>query len=381
MLAHHYGMSGDAATLDAPTPDAVSAEELAAKPEIQAEFQRVFGTPGRSDSRERQRDEEQLEETGEAEVIEESQRDEADGGTEELDSKPQEPADEQDTAPPQDVTLPATLRHAAKRAGWSEDELDQFAASDPDLAVQTLTRLHNSQNDLTMQYARIGQFQNGQQPVGPPTPGQEPQPEQPPAAPPQVPQPAKDLMEEIYGVGAATKLSKFGDDFLEEVLNPMLSHMQRQLRPQQEIIEHYESEKQAQMMGVFEGFLGDLGMEFEDLYGKGSTEQVRQSSEAQYQTREKLTVLADQVRAGAAAQGFDMSLEEALERGHLWLAGPQLEELTRKGIMQQAKSRSSQRTERPTQRRSAPGSVGGDKSIKSAEDAYAERAAELGIDL
>lgn len=100
------------------------------------------------------------------------------------DDKPEGEGDEEQQEPrpkPEPFAGDDLLFEAARRAGWSDEEAQEFMKQSPELAARTFERFRDAENNLTNQFAAIGraasQFQSGQQP-GIQHPSQQPHPQQ-----------------------------------------------------------------------------------------------------------------------------------------------------------------------------------------------------------
>lgn len=325
-----------------------AAEEEAESLELEEE--EAAGATSDSDSDEDTEDGEE-----DAEGEEESDEEEGAEASASKGGKGKKGDDEGDDKSP---TIPAIMLQSAKRAGWSDEEAEKFYVGQPELAIKTFDRLHATYNDLTNQYARLGRTHA--EPEDQPT---DPSPRRRASA-------SGDILTDIYGEDELSTLrEKFGEDFADDVLQPLVG-------PLQELYAHYESQKEAAIGQQLESFFKDLPKDYDDLYGNGSV-----VTDAHVQNRDKLALLADQVRAGAELQGMSMSVPEALDRAHLVVSAPHLETIERKKLIGNVKKRSSRMSARPTQRKSGKKDGEGERSIASAEAAYAEKAAELGYDV
>lgn len=292
----------------------------------------------------------------------------------------QQQGDEQGDDTP---TLNPILKRAALRAKWDPDVVQQFWERDPDLAEKTFAQLHRSQNELSSRFAQLGQ--QPQQQAMPQTYQQPRGQSVNPAPAPQVPSNPNDIMQmmaEVYG--GQQSFEKLNADWNNAIPTLIQPFVERVLMPQQQMLqqamnfiagqERQNVAKEATMW--FNGVKDDFG----EMYGIGTTT----PSQEQMQAKRALTLTADRIRNGARTQGIQMTVSEALEQAHLMIAADHYQEVERKRITAQIKRRSASITARPTQRRSpAVSGTGGDtvKSLEAAQEAYAAKAAELGIDL
>lgn len=280
--------------------------------------------------------------------------------------------------------LDPLLRMAAKASEWSDEEIDKFFAADPEYAEKTFAKFRQSQSDLTARYAAMGRtaLQQNQAPSLPQAPGAQAQqvPWQQEVFPqqPQQTQGGLDL-NALYGGKLDSYKEKYGSEFIEEVINPLAMAVNRtlaqQLQPVHEVRSHYEAERREQIRTTINNHFKGLSAEFHDLYGNG-----QQVAGGQLEARMQAVKLADQIRTGAAIQGFDMSMDEALERAVAAHSVQHIEAIQRKKLTTQVKKRASQITQRPTQRKTISPLDTGQRSDEAAMQAYAARARELGWD-
>ncbi len=263
-------------------------------------------------------------------------------------------------------TLDPLLRHAARRGGFSDDEVNQLVAESPELAERTFQKLHTHYSELSARYAQLGQ-QAQQQEGGQPDPRDTRQRagEQGPASRRQQRRDA-DVVDDLFGDKADTLADKYGGDFIDDVLRPLAERVMGSIQPLREDYERRRNEEVAQMVGRY--FSG-LDKSFHTLYGN-----ERASSE-QTTARKEVARIADQIMAGAALQGVSMSEREALDRAVAVHAKDHLAQIERQRLASAVKRRSSRLTARPSSRR-APAS---DNPLKAAEEAVAAKMAEIGI--
>lgn len=364
---------------EATTQDPASTPERAeASPEVQEAFDRVFGDGDEPTSQSRPssvsaEDHDDPESTASLERAGEEDldpslldRDDAGDEGEELDESADDGAGGQDTRDGDggEPTLDPVLRHAARRAGWKDAEIDELAATKPELAVQTFQRLHSSYSDLSARYAQIGQKaigdqqQGGSQSQAPDGRGQrEPSP----------PQQSDDPVELIFGKESKKLADKYGDDFISDVVKPMASKLMGMIQP---VHQDYQQRQQEQIGRQVNSFFDGLPEAHKELYGASG-----KVSDEQGARRQEVAQVADQILAGAEAQGVPMSIDEALDRAVAVNAQQHLATLERKRIQSQVKKRSNRLTARPSHRRSESGG-----SRKAAEQSVAAKMAEIGMD-
>ncbi len=412
-----------------PSPDpAGDSEAIAQKPEVQAAFKRAFGDQSDSSSAsrdtgseatpkapaaprrvatrdDRMQAEEEVEELDGLEGLTEaddgvepegdfdnSGTERAGESTEKGGSATEKPKDadaekaEEGATGNEAPTLSYLLRQAARRADWTDEEIDEFVEKDPAYAQKTFEHELKRANDLSIRYGQLGaNLQPQQQTPAPYGPGQIPQapgfPFQPQPAPQQQPAPfpqqqgqqQEDLLSQLYG---PEKLAKFEEaygydkNFIREIVQPILQSVHQPVQEMFAQMQKQQSDAMGQEIGQF--FRG-LPEEFASLYGKGT-----KVTGEHFDSRFQVATFADQIRAGTLAQGIDVSISECLEQANMLFAADHLAELERKKIKGQVQKRSRQITQRPTSRRKAT-PVEGEKSDSAAMEAYEDRAAELNI--
>jgi N-acetyl-gamma-glutamylphosphate reductase len=116
-----------------------------------------------------------------------------------------------------------------------------------------------------------------------------------------------------------------------------------------------------------------VAKDFPDFYGKDNARNPVQQERVQ-----GLATLANQIRAGAKAQGKSVSVADCIKQAHAVITAELRATTARKEIVAKVQKRSAQITARPNGRRN-PATVGG-KSKQAAAAAFEARAAELGID-
>lgn len=264
-------------------------------------------------------------------------------------------------------TLSDRLVHAAKRNGWSDDEIRELYEANPDVAEKTFERLHQNYSDLSARYAGFGHMAQtrGQQVPPPPPPQSQTQRHEAPH------DDDESLIQRIYGESATSLRERLGDDF-DALTKPLLRQMHQMLEP----VRQQGLEQQQNMVAAEAGqFFKSMPNELHSYYGNGTGKVSEQQSTA----RHELAQLADQIRAGAAVQGVEMSVTEALDRALALHSQPYWQAIERKRLTTAVKSRSRQMTSRPSHRKMTPQS--GSLSEEAAMDAYASAAASMGLDL
>lgn len=364
--------------------DAGASSESLVTPEIEAKFAEVFGNgrsgAGDASARQRQADAEQQEELDEA-----AQADAAATAADDLDGSAKQDEDPAKKPDPKTAATPATeeatatlspvLRQAAQHAGWSKEDIDGFYAQNPALAERTFERLHGSFNDLSSRYAQLGQTPNPSRP----------QPGQPAPAAPTAPAATATptTTQQLDALFSEAALKQFGEDngqdLVEKLLKPLGTEVIqpfRQMKAEMEQMKAWVQAQQSEALAkevnlVFQGWEG----EFADLYGKNG-----QVAKEQHEARAQVAQLADQIMAGAAMQGVQLSVSDALERAHALHTADRRNEIERQRLVAQVKTRSNRITARPTQRKVARTvDDGAARSDKAAMEAVGNFWAERGL--
>lgn len=273
-------------------------------------------------------------------------------------------------------TLSPTLRHAARRAGFSAEEADEFYAENPEKAEKFFSKMHDSFNEVSARFAQLGS-NPGQQPQqqGQPVQRQQ-QPQQQ-----QQPNPNADPVDQLITAMYGTSLDKLTKDytpaFVDEVIKKPAAYLQQNvIAPMQRMMAQAQAQQMQSVAREVNGFSKGLEQDYSDLYGTSKARSKEQQS-----TLQQVYQNADFIRQGAMSKGVNMTVSEALERAHNMVASNYLEEQTRKRIVAQVKKRSGSLTQRPSQRKAGNLDQNGQpkKSIEAATEALAARMAELGI--
>ena len=367
-----------------PVGEGGASSESLVTPEIEAKFAEVFGNgdsgagEASATARQRQADVEQQEELDEAAQAADASSpagDDPDGSAKQDDdpTKKPDPKAKAAVAPASEeatATLSPVLRHAAQRAGWSKEDIDGFYAQNPALAERTFERLHGSFNDLSARYAQLGRTQNPAKPQTAPAAT---------AAQPATPASTSHL-DALYSEAGLKKFGEDnGEDLVEKLLKPLgaeviepFRQMKAELQQMKAWVQAQQSEALAKEVNlVFKGWEDG----FADLYGKNG-----QTTKEQHDARAQVAQLADQIVAGAAMQGIELSVSDALERAHALFTADRRNEIERKRLVAEVKTRSNRITARPTQRKVARTvDDGAARSEKAAMEAVGNFWAERGL--
>ncbi|MCC7147132.1 MAG: hypothetical protein IT443_11860 [Phycisphaeraceae bacterium] len=372
---------GNSSSEGSPTPPAAAdaSTENLVTPAIQAKFDEVFGgskttsdganrapTSRGRQARAKAESRESLESSGEAdpeELDEDPVEDDGESVSEEEagddDAAAEDGKDAQGKDEPSDgPTLPEVLRHAAKRNGWTDAEIDQFAKVDLELATRTFEKLHGSYSDMSAQFARLG-ASSSLEGEDRPARGNAKKTEK---------SDSQDPLADIFGAKLDSFAANYGETFVQDVLDPLVKAVKG---PLEEAVSYIQAQQLDAVRREMEAYFGSIPKEYHDLYGT-KTPNAQQAT-----AREELADQADMIRAGARLRGIEMSVAEALDRAASIHASKHLQTLERKRITSQLRDRAAKITTRPSHRSSKPHS--GERSEDAAREAYAARAAELGF--
>ena len=229
----------------------------------------------------------------------------------------------------EEVTLNDAYYRAAVHQGWEPEDIKEFFEANPELAVKTFAKIHESTNKLSSEFARLGRVQpaKGQQKVEPKADGD------------------SDL--------AALK-EQYGDD---SAVAKMFQNMQTKL----DVLIKSEPEPQQQeqeeidpiILGRIEKFWIDPAMKpYAEFYGEGKDE--AKLTIGQSDNRYKVLETADSIVLGCQSQGRKITLEQAMESAHLLVSESVREGAIRKELTTKIKKRAKGVTLKPSKSKKAP---------------------------
>lgn len=244
-------------------------------------------------------------------------------------------------------TLSPVLRQAAKRNGWSDTDIDGFYVANPELADKTFERLHGSYNDLSSQYAKLGQGRFQAQAQG----GE------------------SGVPDKLASLFSEDSLKTFKRDYGDDFVNKFLAPLKDELTELRGVAAYVEQQKLEGLNRLVTTTLDGFGKDMPELYGETS-----KATPEQQEFRRQVVQHGDWIIAGAAAQGIELSHREALERAHMALTAEKRTEIERKNLTASIKKRAGNVTLRPTQRKAAV-KPSGEQALEAAQT----RGSELGI--
>ena len=236
----------------------------------------------------------------------------------------------------EEVKLPDNYYRAAIHQGWKEKDIADFFEANPELAKRTFAKIYESTNKISASFAQRGQAQlqknvaTTKEVVA------------------EKVEPVKidvEKLRENYG----------SDEPLVDVIkglqeqNALLQEQNKQQFEQQENLKQNQQDNSQESQLVFQQidnfFTQDNLKLYGDFYGpgkdaKGNVVQPESLTPGNKANRHAVLELADQIIAGSALQGSELSVPDALELAHLSVTSPIKEQKIREGIIKNVKKRS-----------------------------------------
>lgn len=270
----------------------------------------------------------------------------------------------EETAGPE---LDPVLRSIAEESGWTAEKIDRLYAADPELATETFERLADSYANLSRQFLAS--------PGTTPAPVTQHQPAQVQGQSTTAPQLPAFLTDE-----ALQKFAEAEGETAATLLKGMRDHFVAQNTALEARVQNFEAAaKQAENRAIATEALTavkSLREKFASVYG--ASDDARTLTVGQQQKLTELYSLADQIRAGAVAQGRSISVSDAIKRAHYIVSRDSVKTEARQEISATIRKRAKNATARPTQRTN-PRAAGQTRSDEAAVNVAAEKMAELGF--
>ena len=244
---------------------------------------------------------------------------------------------------PETSTLPEAYRRTAKAREWTDAEIDRFYKQDPALAIQTLSKMHDSRVKEISEWATIGRAARQQQVV--PTAVQVPA-----AASVQTPP-------ILAPINIEAMIEKHGnEELIRDLVGPLnlaIQYVQPLVHQAQQTQQQAAQTAREQVGTVVQGFFTAKEMEpFKDMYGSD----LASLKPVQFQARSQVLELADALIAGARMQGRSFTVEDALRAAHDSVSHGQVEKIVRERLKGAVKERERGITLRPSHTGIKPGS-------------------------
>ena len=241
-----------------------------------------------------------------------------------------------------EVQLPDAYYRAAIHQDWTPDEIKEFFEADPEKALKTLAKIHESTNKLNSEFARMGRIKPEDKKVA--------------DSKTQVdPSVNLDAIKEQYGDDSA--IVKFAED-MQARLNSI---------PEQQAAERVDNTPHDDpMRATVDKFFTDSTLKpYVDFYGEGNdTEKLTQG---QFNHRHDMLQMAEDIVVGSQAHGRNITVEAAMEAAHLLVSEPVREEAVRKELKATIKRRAKGVTLKPAKSKAAKTVTDGKLSEKQME--------------
>jgi hypothetical protein len=243
--------------------------------------------------------------------------------------------------------LPMNFHRAALASGWTDTDIQEFVDADPARAFKTFQNIYLTQTRISGQFAALGR-----------------KAQETPAAPAAAAKPAEvDDLKEIREQYGDDPILGGVDAILKKRIAQMDERLTRMSGPSNPVhaaaadptpMEHAQAVVAQQIEQFFGG--GLYTKHYGEFYGAGREPQDR--TIVQQSRRDEVVMLADQIMAGANAQGLQPSVEEVLERAHFMVSAPAAKKAVVAEIKATAVARSKGISLRPSKTAAAPAPAG-----------------------
>ena len=241
-----------------------------------------------------------------------------------------EDAEEKDT----EVIVPEAYRRTAINQGWTEKDIAEQFKANPELTLKTLGRIHDSTNSLNVKFAEIGRKS-----MDKPAPAVKSE-EKPVDNKPTV---DFSKLEEAYKddpiVDTIKSIAQANEDLKIE-----LSELKLKASEAPPVS---KAEQEALVSEISGFFSSDQTKFYEEFYGKSEGNNWDSLTGGQFDNRSKVMVVADQIAAGKALQGDDITNAEAMEAAHTIVSSEFLKKAVEIGIKATLKKREAGITFKP----------------------------------
>ena len=232
------------------------------------------------------------------------------------------------------TNIPEAYRRSAKARGWSDKEIEDFGNTQPELALQTLERIHTSRVEEVNDWANRGRQLKADEGTTEPT--------ETPAT-------------TLIPIDTAALIETYGnEELIKGIVDPInkaiasLSPVVEDARVAQE---QAVKTRQEALMTTIDKFFGAESMApYNELYGKTWDA----LTDTQRSTRDSVLEMADALVAGARAQGRILSVDNALLLAHDATTTTMKEKIIRDGVREQVTERAASLTLKPNVRGQTP---------------------------
>ncbi len=242
-----------------------------------------------------------------------------------------------------EVQLPDAYYRAAIHQGWKPDEIKEFFEANPELAIKTLAKNHESTNKLNSEFARMGRIKPEDKKVA-----------------------DSKTATEAVSVDMDAIKEQYGDD---SAIVKAMTIMQTRLDniPEQQVVERVNNTPHDDpMRATVDKFFTDPVLKpYENFYGSGKD--TAKLTQEQHGNRFSMLQMAEDIVIGSQAHGRDITVEAAMEAAHLLVSEPVREEAVRKELKATVKKRAKGVTLKPAKSKAAKTVTDGKLSQKQME--------------
>ena len=242
-------------------------------------------------------------------------------------------------------TLPDAYKRSAIHQEWTEDEINEFYQADPEKALKTFARLHDSNNKLSQKYSEFGNLQTQQDQKEAQRLADEQTQHESTFIQPKQPSPVNmDDLKRQYGDDPIVDIvQKLSDQILEMKPTKPVEQPQRPVEHYQpQIINRPVYDQNAALKTLDTFFASEAAKDYDKFYGVGND--WNKLSPGEFANRREVVQLAGSIVAGASIKNENMSDELALEKAHLIVSQPYLEKAIVADIHKQLKQRGNSMT-------------------------------------
>lgn len=282
-----------------------------------------------------------------------SDKDESGDKDEDEDKDP--PSKPDDKTDDKKFELPDAYHRAAEHDGWKPEDIKGFFEADPERALVTFQNIYNSMNRASRDFANLGRIkaEQARKQIEDATKVDEKveikdfididalkKEYEDTALIDGVVKPLNDALKQVTQEIKSLKSQKIpsADDIALAKADQMAATRRAEATAKQADIKLIEQFFTAENMKPYKGFYGELGMGqiFQDL------------NPGQQRNRYEVLQIADQMIAGNAMQGIELSVNDALLRAHLLVTEPIREKVIREEIKSSIVKRNKGLTLRPS---------------------------------
>lgn len=250
----------------------------------------------------------------------------------------------------EEVLLPDAYYRAAVHQGWKPDEIKEFFEANPEKALTTLAKIHESTNKLSSEFARLGQvsLKSADKTAEPGTATEAVA--------------AKD-------VDIAAIKEQYGDDSAVvkafEVMQAKLDSVSTLPAQPAQNAQQTLPQNDPMRTAVNKFFIDSALKPYEDFYGAGKD--AAKLTQEQTGHRWSMLEMADNIILGSQAQGRAITVEEAMDKAHLLVSEPVREKALRTELSAKVKKRAKGVTLKPAKSKVAKKATDGKLSAEQME--------------